>query len=197
MSPTTSRIAMVRAALVGLGVGVAWGVAARVFMRLVATNPEFSWVGTGFILGVAGVWGAAVAIVAEARRQGRRRWWYLAALPGLLLFAGQGMPFVPALIVGSVALARWRRLGWVVAAIAATAPAVLIWWTGRVDPETMLSAPVTQQFWTLVGIPVLGLWIANHSSRLWRPRNRAVSASSAAAPVAPAGVRVADGVLRH
>lgn len=177
-----SRRAMLRAALIGLGVGVAWGVAARVFMRLVSTDPEFSWVGTGFILGVAGVWGCAVALVAEARQQGRRRWWYLAAVPGMLLFAGQGMPFLPSFILGSIALARWRRVGWAVASLAGAAPAVLLWWSSRVDEETMLAAPMAQQLWTLVGIPALGLWIASYSANLWRPRRMTSLAAQSDSP---------------
>ena len=54
------RSAMLRAALTGLGLGAAWGVAARVWMRLVTDTPEFSWVGTAFIVGLSAWFGLFV-----------------------------------------------------------------------------------------------------------------------------------------
>lgn len=174
-----ARRAMLRAALTGLAMGLAWGVAARVFMRLVTDKPEFSWVGTMFILGLAALHGTCVAIAAEAHRQGRRQWWYVAVLPGMLIFGSQGLLFLPAFIIGGVAIARCHRVGWPIAAVAAVAPAVLIWWEGRLDEQTMLAAPFAQQFWMLVGFPALGLWMAWYASELWRPRAERVSTLAA------------------
>ena len=43
-----------RYASLGFLLGFAWGVVARVWMRLITTAPEFSWVGTRGIIGTAG-----------------------------------------------------------------------------------------------------------------------------------------------
>ena len=86
-------------------VGVAWGALARLFMRLVSTSPEFSWAGTGLILAFAGLFWGLIGVVAAARANGRSRWWRVAPLPGLILFAGAGMILLPGAIVVSAALA--------------------------------------------------------------------------------------------
>jgi hypothetical protein len=170
-SPTRAvRRAAVSGALTGGLFGLAWGVAVRVFMRLVTTGtPSFSWVGTAFILGLAVLFGVGVGAAAAALAAGGRRWWLLAAVPGLLLFAGQGMPFLPAFALGSPAVARWRRVGWAVAAVAATVPAVLLWSDVRLDEDTMLSAPTRVEVSMLVGLPLLALALVAMGARLWRP----------------------------
>ena len=91
----SSRHALLRAALVGSALGSLWGVLARVWMRLISTTPEFSWMGSFFIVVLGAVFGGCVGVAAEARRQRRSRWWRLAAVPALILFAGQGMAFLP------------------------------------------------------------------------------------------------------
>ncbi len=79
----------------GVALGLAWGVAARGFMRLITTSPEFSWEGTLSIVLSAGVIGGLVALVRLARRSGRSRWWRLLGLPFLLLFLSPGMLLLP------------------------------------------------------------------------------------------------------
>ena len=173
-----TRRGLLRAAAVGLAAGALWGVAVRVFMRLVTTEePGFSWVGTGFILALSAVFGAAVGVAAQARREGRSRWWLLVALPGLLLFAGQGAPFLPAFVLGGIALriglgapraARTRRVVALVAALVAVAAMpVVLWQVDRLDEYTMLSAPVRVQLAELLLMPVLSAWLAWHGRSLW------------------------------
>ena len=84
----------------GLLLGVGWGIAARVWMRLVSTVPDFSWTGTLFIVGLAALAGGCLGLVHAARRRGGSRWWRVAALPSLLLFVGPGVPLLPAYLLG-------------------------------------------------------------------------------------------------
>jgi hypothetical protein len=84
----------------GLLLGVGWGIAARVWMRLVSTVPGFSWAGTLFIIGLAALAGGCLGLVHAARRRGGSRWWRVAALPSVLLFFGPGVPLLPAYLLG-------------------------------------------------------------------------------------------------
>lgn len=84
----------------GLLLGAGWGVLARVWMRLISTQPDFSWTGTLMIVGLAAVAGAVLGVVRAARHARRRGWWRLAALPAMLLFLGPGIPLLPAFLLG-------------------------------------------------------------------------------------------------
>ena len=113
----------------------------RVFMRLVSTEPSFSWAGTLGIVGLGVVFFGLVGLVAAARAQGRSRWWRLAALPGLIMFAGQGLVFLPgALLVaaGLAARATWQRAVLLVTGLAGT-----YWGLTLLDDEQFLQ-PRTQ-----------------------------------------------------
>jgi hypothetical protein len=165
-----ARHTFLRAALAGFGLGAAWGIAARVWMRVMSTTPEFSWVGSGLIVGVSGIFGAGVGVAAMARRsRGWRRLLRLAFLPGMVLFAGQGMPFLPAVVIGGPLIRRRSILGKVLAVVAIVGPAVLLWWTGRIDPETLTSQPLRVQVALLVGMPLLGTALAWGASAMWGP----------------------------
>ena len=100
----------------------AWS--ARVFMRLLTTAPGFSWSGTLFILGLAAVAGACLGVVHAARVAERSRWWRLAALPALALFAGPGMLLAPAAI-GMAMVLRGGRVVRVVGAVVVTGSPLL------------------------------------------------------------------------
>lgn len=91
----------------GFGLGLLWGVTARLFMRLLADTPEFSWSGTIGIVGFSALAGAGLGLVHGARVSGRRRWWRLAPLPTLVLFAGPGLLLLPG-VVAAAAAARVR-----------------------------------------------------------------------------------------
>jgi hypothetical protein len=103
----------------GAGLGLAWGVVARVFMRLLTTSPSFSWSGTLFILGLSAVAGACLGLVHAARVAERSGWWRLAALPALALFAGPGLVLAPATI-GMAMVLRGGRVVRVVGAVVVT-----------------------------------------------------------------------------
>ena len=72
-----TNVSVPRAAAAGLALGGGWGVAARIWMRLITTDPEFTWSGTGFILGATGIGGLALGLMYGVRRAGRSRWWRL------------------------------------------------------------------------------------------------------------------------
>src|SRR5689334_14985007 len=108
---TSSRHVVLRAGLEGAALGAAWGVLARAWMRLVSTSPEFSWAGSLAIVALAAVFGAGVGLSTSARRsRGWRRWLRLAVLPGMVLFAGQGLPLLPAFALAGPLLARRSAL---------------------------------------------------------------------------------------
>jgi hypothetical protein len=93
-----------RYAVAGAALGLLWGVLARLWMRYVSDAPEFSWSGTGFILGAATVAGTSLAMVEWARRTGRSRWWRSAGLGVLGLGMGPGSFMVPTVVLGALAL---------------------------------------------------------------------------------------------
>lgn len=59
--------------LVGLLGGLLWGIDARVWMRYISTDPEFTWTGTLFIVIGFGIAGLAQAGAYLGRRAGLRR----------------------------------------------------------------------------------------------------------------------------
>jgi uncharacterized membrane protein YgdD (TMEM256/DUF423 family) len=176
---TSSRHAVLRAALIGLGLGVAWGAAARAWMRLVSTEPEFSWVGTSMILGLSGVLGLLIGLSWVARRAtGRRRWFRLLFLPGLILFAGQGLPLAPGLLVAGPLVRRRGLPSRAVTVLAVAGPAFLLWRVDRLDETTMLSAPTRVQLGLLFGMPLLATALAFAGHLVMGPlAERAQSAS--------------------
>jgi hypothetical protein len=148
----------------GLLLGVAWGVLARVWMRLVSDNPSFSWEGTLFILGLAGWFGVGLGVVAAARQRRGSRWWRLAVLPTLLLFAGPGILFLPPVVIGGFAASGRGpvALRMLAGVVAAGAPVAFVLATGgEVGPET---SPVV----SFGGFLVLGALLALGASLVWR-----------------------------
>ena len=63
----------------------------RGWMRFISTAPEFTWSGTGFILGSATMAGLGFGLIESARRSGRNRAWRLAGLLSVGVFGGAGL----------------------------------------------------------------------------------------------------------
>jgi hypothetical protein len=111
------------AVLRGAGLGLAWGIAARIWMRLISTRPEFSIVGTAFILATATLFGACVGLAFVARQRGWRGWGYY--LPrGLVVFfflpfgTAGGMPLMLTVLLATLAVTRPGVVGfWFLAAL--------------------------------------------------------------------------------
>lgn len=98
--------------LTGAGLGLAWGIAARLWMRFIAEYPEFSWSGTGYILGASTLAGACLAAAWRQRQAGGQAWrlWGVSILG---LGMGAGAIMLPTVFLWGAALAGRRWKAWV------------------------------------------------------------------------------------
>jgi hypothetical protein len=101
--------------------GFVWGIVARSWMRLITSDPEFTWSGTLFIVGAFTIAFTAQGVALAVRRRGSARWAQtivrtVALVLALPLGSGAGIAMLPALVTGSIAAGRtdWRW-GWRVA----------------------------------------------------------------------------------
>ena len=113
--------------------GLALGIIARAWMRLISDDPQFTWNGTIFIVGGFTVFGFTQSMVAVARRRPRRRWalTILRAVGtiGLMpLFVGAGALMLPTVVAGGLAKARvdWNNIARSICLAVATLPVVII-----------------------------------------------------------------------
>jgi hypothetical protein len=160
---------LLRGAAAGFVVGAAWGVLARVWMRLISTDPEFSWVGTLSIVVLSAVLGAGVGVVHAARRTGRSSWWTLAVVPGLLLFMSPGILLAPCFLLGGLARGTRGRVLQSVGALTVAGSIVLamVAESGDVGPVYV------------VGYAALAVSLAWASSLVWQRRQRSASPMAA------------------
>ncbi len=112
--------------------GLALGITARAWMRLIAEEPAFTWSGTIFIVLGFTIFGFTQSIVAIARRRATRRWVLtstraIGTLGLLPLFVAAGGVMMPTVVGGGLAAARpeWRRARWVCVLVAAV-PVLLV-----------------------------------------------------------------------
>jgi hypothetical protein len=168
---------LLRGAALGFALGTAWGVLARVWMRLISTDPEFSWVGTLSIVVLSAVLGAGVGVVRVARRTGRTSWWLVSVVPGLLLFMSPGMLLAPSFLLGGLARGARGRALQVAGALAIGGSLGLGIWTGGDDVDAVY----------IVGYAALAVSLAWASSLVWQRRQRfpSPSGSTRAARSAP------------
>ena len=118
---------------IGLIFGTTLGVIARGWMRIISVDPEFSWEGTVFIVGIFTVWGFAQGTVIGVRSITSRRWivtlvrvfGFLGMLP---LFFAAGAIMAPTVIFGGLAIHRqaWRSIVRWLLAIGASVPLIVI-----------------------------------------------------------------------
>ena len=168
-----------RTALLGLALGAAWGVLARIWMRLISTVPEFSWTGTLGIIGVTATLGAGVGLVHAARRGGRSRWWTIAIVPGLVTFLSPGMVLAPSFLLGGLAWgSRGRVLRVVGVAVIAGSLALATYLLVAVPDPGAPDATLAQDVVFEVGFAAMALSLAWASSLVWqRTRSRGPSAA--------------------
>ena len=100
------------AVLGGAGIGLGWGVLARVGMRAISADPEFSVEGTAFILVAFSQAGAFAGLAFAARRRDWRRWRLyvprtLSVLAVIPLGFGSALIAVAVLAVLGVARRDW------------------------------------------------------------------------------------------
>ncbi|MEO6510361.1 MAG: hypothetical protein ABIO16_05160 [Nocardioides sp.] len=150
--------AVLRGAGLGFVAGAAWGILARTWMRLITTEPEFTWGGTLAIIGFAALLGVGVGVA----HAGRSRWWRLAVVPGLILFLSPGMLLLPAFALGGLAWSGRDRALQVVGALALVGSLGLAIWTeGHADAVLV------------VGFAALAVSLAWAGSLVWRQQSRA------------------------
>ena len=136
-SPTTprrvSRLRDFAVVLLGIVAALALGVLARLWMRLIAVRPEFTWAGTlGIIIGFT-IFGLTQSLGALARRRGWRPWAArLARCAGAIgmlpLFVAAGAQMMPTVVFGGLAVwqVHWPRPARVVCAVVAALPALVV-----------------------------------------------------------------------
>jgi len=155
-----------RHAASGIAFGILWGAAARIWMRLISQSPEFSWEGTMSIIVMAGLAGLLLGLVTGVARAGRSRWWRLVGIPSLVLFAGPGIVFVPALFLGGWSLSgrgpRWLRAA--VGAVGLAGTPALTWYLEN-SAETVI---VPRTLPIVVGASLLGIVLALGSRGVFR-----------------------------
>ncbi|MBI4932643.1 MAG: hypothetical protein HY828_02120 [Actinobacteria bacterium] len=110
--------------IVCLVLGASLGIAARAWMRLISTDPEFTWNGTIFIVLGFTVFGFAQGVALAVRRATERRWIVTTArtfgfVGTLPLFVAAGGIMMPTVIFGGLARHRvdwptWTRVVFVV-----------------------------------------------------------------------------------
>lgn len=163
-----------RYAALGALLGVGWGVLARVWMRLISTEPEFSWSGTIAILVLAGWLGMGIGLVYGTRRAAKHRWLGLLAIPGILLFTGAGIQLLPSFVFGSAIwnraqppLARWllAAVGWGMVLV----PTYFVWKDGRFDEVSWTTLSILDQAVLTIGYGLMSLSVAYAAWFLWRP----------------------------
>jgi hypothetical protein len=125
-----SRLATLAFGLLG---GCALGVVARVWMRVISDDPEFTWSGTIFIVGGFTIFGFGQSLAAVARRRNPRRWMLtivrvIAAITMMPLFFAAGGIMFPTVIGGALARFRgqWPFAARFVSSLIATAPVVIV-----------------------------------------------------------------------
>ena len=102
-----------RCTSIGLAAGLAYGVCLRAWMRLVSTDPEFSWGGSGYIAGAFAVLGAMAGLVTAGRHRGWRRRLLASRIVGIVLslgcFVAAGTLMFPTIVPGALG---WARSDW-------------------------------------------------------------------------------------
>ena len=141
-------VAMLSAA----GLGLLWGIIARLWMRLISTAPEFTLAGTAGILTIATLFGAWTGLAFAARRRGWRGWKHyvprtLVVLSFIPFGIAGGLPLMLTVLVATLGITQRALTGlWVIAGLL-----LLV----AVATDIVLPTPVT------IGVPVVALaWTA-------------------------------------
>ena len=105
--------------------GTAWGIAARIWMRLISTDPHFTWSGTLYIVIVPTIIGLATGIARIWPRRSLRLVGVLSTIP---LGAAAGSLALPTILLGSVAYGstRMRPMVRLVFVLLAAAPVAVV-----------------------------------------------------------------------
>ena len=156
------RGAPIRLTLTGLAAGVGLGVALRAWMRLVSTEPEFSWSGTGYIVGVFAVLGTMAGLVSAGRRRRWNRLVFGLRAVGITLslgcFVAAGALMAPTVVPAALGWARsdWqRRVRATLIVLGIVAAVVVVLTLPQLDPARRLLALVVYLALCLVEVALI------------------------------------------
>lgn len=116
----TSHLPSWFAVLSGAGCGLLWGIVARIWMRLISTNPEFSIEGTAYILIVATLFGASTGLAFSARQRAWRGWRQYVPRSLVVIFflsfgVAGGIPLMLTMLIFTLGITQSPIIGlWVV-----------------------------------------------------------------------------------
>ncbi len=141
------------ATLKGTGLGLTWGIVARIWMRLISINPEFSIAGTTGILIITTLFGTYTGFAYAARRQGWQGWKHYVPRSLVVIFflpfgiAG-GFPLMLTVLIATLAINQHAAVNlWVLTALA------LLIYTGT-DIHISVAIPIV----FIIGAVILTLW---------------------------------------
>jgi len=110
----------------GVLLGAVVGALARLWMRVISEDPEFTWAGTLVIVVAFALFGGGQALSRTARRAGFRRPGttaarIVAAVLSLLIFGGAGSLMLPTVLAAALAVWRtdWSRVARAIAGVVA------------------------------------------------------------------------------
>ena len=106
----TTPVSRTGAIAQGAALGLAWGVIARLWMRFISTDPEFSVGGTGYILLAPTIIGIAMGVVRSSPRPTTSR--FFGAASAILLGMGGGIVMLPTVLLGALCVAKRRWKWW-------------------------------------------------------------------------------------
>ncbi len=140
------------AAMLGAaGLGLGWGITARLWMRLISTTPEFTLPGTAGILTITTLFGAWTGLAFAARRRGWRVWKHyvprtLVVLSFIPFGIAGGLPLMLTVLVATLGITQRALMGlWVIAGLVllvAVATDIVL------PPFVTVGAPVVALAWT-------------------------------------------------
>jgi hypothetical protein len=101
-----------RAASIAFGAlcGFVWAVVARLWMRFISTEPEFSWAGTGYIVLIPTVIGLCMGIVHSSPQPKLSRAFGVGS--AVFLGMGGGIIMLPTVLFGAIAIGKSRWPWW-------------------------------------------------------------------------------------
>lgn len=167
--------------LAGAVLGLTWGVVMRVWMRFIATNPEFTWSGTGFILGATTLAGTLMGVAWWRSQVSRRNWWRFTAFGLLPLGMAAGGVMLPSAILAGLAIGRrtWNR--WIRSALLVAAVAFqVIFFVGQTEGLGAKTVPAYAWYAVMLGLESWAASIPFRSRQV--PDPEAVSSTEASAP---------------
>ena len=148
--------------LIGASLGLLWGVLARLWMRLIATDPDFTWGGSLYIVGAATIFGLGVGGAAAGRRS-RRRWVcrvtrVLGAISLFFLGAAAGALMVAFVVPAALAITerRWWKPVRIALLVLSLLPLKVVWDEIAKDFSTTKTAVGVALYLALAAVLIVG-----------------------------------------